>query len=123
NSHQGIFRIFGPKLYNVFDRVLDTYESHYTGSARPFHFSIFPAATFALGNRALQPYLDDDIAGGWTALTALGEYNKEEGGHIILWDLNRVIKFRTGSTILIPCSLVRYSFVKIVPRETRYCLT
>ncbi|KAJ7170641.1 hypothetical protein C8R43DRAFT_875006, partial [Mycena crocata] len=111
----------GSKIYDYFDDCLDQYESYYTGSTRPFHYGIFSAATFYLGCAA-RYYLDDDLAWGWTALTALGTYDPDFGGHIILWDLNLVVRFPPGSTILIPRALVRYSFVEIAPHETRYLL-
>ncbi|KAJ7430335.1 hypothetical protein FB451DRAFT_1060802, partial [Mycena latifolia] len=63
-----------------------------------------------------------DLVYGWTALTALGNYDADKGGHIILWDLNLVVRFPVGSTILIPRALVRYSFVCVGADETHHCL-
>ncbi|KAJ6624293.1 hypothetical protein B0H10DRAFT_1666288, partial [Mycena sp. CBHHK59/15] len=55
-------------------------------------------------------------------LTALGKYAPMRGGHIILWDLGLVVSFPSGSSILIPTGIIRYSFVKVRDGEHRYSL-
>ncbi|KAJ7149524.1 hypothetical protein C8R43DRAFT_1128519 [Mycena crocata] len=117
----GLFSLFAFRLHVWFPQALQVYEDHYAGSARFLSFGVFAAATFVFGCNPL-PLFDDDIATGWAALTALGTYDWRRGGHIILWDLNIVVPFPPGCTILIPRAAVRYSFVKIAPGETRYCL-
>ncbi|KAJ7062445.1 hypothetical protein B0H15DRAFT_794783, partial [Mycena belliarum] len=117
----GVFRIFAHQLYDHFHHALGVYESQYKGSSRPFYFSVFSAATFYLGNKPRR-VMDDDLAWGWSAITALGDFNASNGGHIILWDLNLVVRLPAGSTILIPRALIRYSFVRIAPGESRYSL-
>jgi hypothetical protein len=112
---------FATNYYWFYFNALQHYEAHYVGTPRPLFYSIFSAATFLLGNKALKP-LEDDLAWGWSAFTTLGTYNADTGGHIILWDLNLLVRFPPGATILIPRALVRYSFVRIAAHETRYCL-
>ncbi|KAJ7701891.1 hypothetical protein B0H17DRAFT_836072, partial [Mycena rosella] len=116
-----LYSIFAAKLYNIFNRSLEIYEGHYPDSARPWYFSVFSAATFHLGSHPRR-IVDDDSAWGWAAITALGNYNPDKGGHIILWDLNLVVRFPPGTTILIPRALIRYSFVSVAAHETRYSL-
>ncbi|KAJ6460705.1 hypothetical protein C8R47DRAFT_993978, partial [Mycena vitilis] len=58
----------------------------------------------------------------WLAITALGTFDPRLGGHIILWDIGRVLQFPPGATVLIP-SLLRFSIARIQPGETRYSLT
>ncbi|KAJ7081652.1 hypothetical protein B0H15DRAFT_753351, partial [Mycena belliarum] len=117
----GVMYLFAARMYKLFDEALAQYEMHYTGSERPYYFSVFSAATFHLGNKC-RTMVEDDLPWGWSALTALGNYNPDKGGHIILWDLNLVVCFPPGATILIPRTLVRYSFVKVNENESRYCL-
>ncbi|KAJ7178545.1 hypothetical protein C8R43DRAFT_942198 [Mycena crocata] len=57
----------------------------------------------------------------WIAITAFGNFNPDLGGHLILWDVGRVIRFPPGTTILLP-ALIRYSIAKIQPGETRYSI-
>ncbi|KAJ7023915.1 hypothetical protein C8F04DRAFT_969588 [Mycena alexandri] len=49
------------------------------------------------------PHLDfGNLAWGWCVITALGRFNPDCRGHLILEDLKLVICFPPGSTILIP---------------------
>ncbi|KAJ7161446.1 hypothetical protein C8R43DRAFT_865398, partial [Mycena crocata] len=116
-----MFYIFAEKMYNNFQYCLASYEEHYNDTRCPLLQSVFSAITFLLGTNPRIP-MDDDVAWGWSAFTALGSFNSKEGGHLILWDFNIVVPFPPGSTILFPRALVRYSFVKIAPTETRYCI-
>jgi hypothetical protein len=83
--------------------------------------SIFAACTFNFGPRAVcVPHIDfANLAWGWCAITALGDFDPDLGGHLILWDLRLVIRFPPGSTILIPSALIRHSNVPIRPHEHR----
>ncbi|KAJ7790894.1 hypothetical protein B0H14DRAFT_2625553 [Mycena olivaceomarginata] len=95
---------------------------HWKPSLRPnFVGSIFAACTFNFGPRAIcAAHLDfANLAWGWCAITALGNFDPDFGGHLILWDLGLVIRFPPGSTILIPSALVRHSNVPIRAHEER----
>lgn len=87
--------------------------------------SIFAACTFNFGPRALTvPHLDfGNLSWGWCAITALGRFDPDFGGHLILWDLRLVIRFPPGSTILIPSALIRHSNVPIRAHEFRSSFT
>ncbi|KAJ7026666.1 hypothetical protein C8F04DRAFT_1124811 [Mycena alexandri] len=63
------------------------------------------------------PHLDfGDLSWGWHAITALGWFNPDLGGYLILWDLKFVICFTLGATILIPSAIKRSSFVQYTAR-------
>ncbi|KAJ6480190.1 hypothetical protein C8R45DRAFT_1100778 [Mycena sanguinolenta] len=57
---------------------------------------------------------------GSCAITALGDFNPDICGHLILWDLWLVIRFPPGSTILLPSAIVCHSNVPIWSHE-RHC--
>jgi hypothetical protein len=64
------------------------------------------------------PHLDfANLAWGWCAITALGDFDPDKGGHLILWDLKLIIRFPPGSTILIPSTLIHHSNTSIHPHE------
>ncbi|KAJ6487276.1 hypothetical protein C8R47DRAFT_1072325 [Mycena vitilis] len=88
-------------------------------------FSVFAAATFNFGPRTVTfPHIDfGNLAWGWCPVTALGKFDPDFGGHLILWDLKLIIRFPPGSTIIIPSAILRHSNVKIRPWETRYSFT
>ncbi len=92
---------------------------------RPFQNSVFPATTFNLGPKVetVEHYDSKNKAEGWIAVTALGDFDPIEGGHIILRELGLVIQFPPGSTILFPSAIIRHGNVPIQPHETRASFT
>jgi hypothetical protein len=91
----------------------------------PADVSVFAAATFNFGPRTITfPHLDfANLAWGWCVITALGDFDPDRGGHLILWDLKLIIRFPPGSTILIPSALIRHSNTSIQAHETRFSFT
>ncbi|KAI0043519.1 hypothetical protein FA95DRAFT_1465992, partial [Auriscalpium vulgare] len=77
------------------------------------------------GPRAVTvPHRDaKNVPYGWCAVTALGDFDYERGGHLVLWDLQLVIEFPPGASILIPSALITHSNVAIQPGETRQSIT
>ncbi|KAJ6474076.1 hypothetical protein DFH09DRAFT_1343350 [Mycena vulgaris] len=65
-----------------------------------FYQSIFAACTFNFGPRAIcAPHLDfANPSWGWCTITALGDFDPDVGGHLILWD-------RTSSYVFPPAPL------------------
>jgi hypothetical protein len=47
-----------------------------------------------------------NLAFGWCAITAFGNFDPTCGGHLVLWDMKLVIEFPPGSTILIPSAMM-----------------
>jgi hypothetical protein len=88
-------------------------------------FSAFAAATLNFGPLTVTlPHIDAlNLAWGWCAITALGFFNPDRGGHLVLWDLKLIIRFPPGSTILIPSAILRHSNIGIGPNERRYSFT
>ena len=118
----GLALVFGPILFEFFRSqmlLLTTRNSHLR---LPFANSIFAACTFNFGPRAsTRPHLDfGNLAWGWCAITALGQFDADRGGHLILWDLKLVIRFPAGSTILIPSAIIRHSNIPVQPHERRF---
>lgn len=82
-------------------------------------------ATFNCGRRTVCLKHADygNLAYGWCAITALGEYDYERGGHLILWDLGLVIEFPPGCTIMVPSSVIHHSNTEIQTNDRRYSFT
>ncbi|KAJ7687980.1 hypothetical protein B0H14DRAFT_2653532 [Mycena olivaceomarginata] len=55
--------------------------------------SVFAACTFNFGPHTITvPHLDfGNLSWGWCAITALGHFNPDLGGHLVLWDLKLII--------------------------------
>ncbi|KAJ7071764.1 hypothetical protein B0H15DRAFT_957558 [Mycena belliarum] len=92
---------------------------------RTFIGSVFAACTFNFGPHAIcARHLDfANLAWGWCAITALGCFDADLGGHLILWELRLVVRFPAGATILLPSALVQHSNIPIRTHEYRASFT
>ncbi|KAJ7811810.1 hypothetical protein B0H14DRAFT_2378080, partial [Mycena olivaceomarginata] len=119
-----LFQCYAPDLHAYYSHTMD--ELHKWNSMLlhnfPRNVSVFAAATFNFGPRTVTfSHLDfANLAWGWCAITALGDFDPDRGGHLILWDLKLIIRFPPGSTILIPSALIRHSNTSIQAHEKRF---
>jgi len=84
-----------PELFQHYAGHLALLFSHHPTLEKKIKNSIWPAATFNLGPRTVCVQHRDaaNLAYGWCAITALGNFNPASGGHLILWDMKLVIEF------------------------------
>ncbi|KAF7304430.1 hypothetical protein HMN09_00845200 [Mycena chlorophos] len=91
---------FAPRLYGYYQQTMDALFSWDPRLRRifPHGTSVFPSATFNFGPQTVTvPHLDLlNLAWGWCFITALGDFDPTKGGHLILWDLKRFIRFPPG---------------------------
>ncbi|KAJ7513010.1 hypothetical protein B0H11DRAFT_1948400 [Mycena galericulata] len=122
-----MFYSYSPDLHDHYRTTMA--ELHRWKDSLPRNFSaltsVFAAATFNFGPRTVTlPHLDfANLAWGWCSITALGYFDPNKGGHLILWDLRLVIRFPPGSSILIPSAILRHSNVAIQQGEKRFSFT
>ncbi|KAF8137797.1 hypothetical protein K438DRAFT_1639066 [Mycena galopus ATCC 62051] len=119
-----LFFLWAPKLYSFYQQARAALEKRHSLKWN-FVKTIFAACTFNFGPQAItRHHLDfGNLSWGWCAVTALGWFDPDLGGHLILWDLRLVIRFPPGSTIFIPSALIRHSNVPIRPHEIRSSFT
>ncbi|KAF7965063.1 hypothetical protein HWV62_698 [Athelia sp. TMB] len=121
------FSCFAPKLYSrycdYFTRLLE-HDAALKGGWN-FENSIFPTTTVNFGpNAVCFDHLDyANAAVGWCAVTSVGDYDPVRGGHLVLFDIDTIIEFPPGSTILIPSSVMRHGNTPIQAGETRAGIT
>ncbi|KAJ6512505.1 hypothetical protein C8R45DRAFT_960594 [Mycena sanguinolenta] len=122
-----LYRTWNPRVHADFEDMLDDCIEDNPALKRNFPAprSAFAAATINFGpatvtNRHVDAH---NLAWGWCCITALGDFDADRGGHLILWDLKLVIRFPAGSTILIPSAILRHSNVPIVAGQRRYSFT
>ncbi|KAJ7460536.1 hypothetical protein FB451DRAFT_1341308 [Mycena latifolia] len=110
-----LFAIWAPPLFAYYQLHMSLLAAWKPAMRCNFANSVFAACTFNFGPRAIcAPHLDfTNLSWGWCAITALGDFDPDLGGHLILWDLHLVICFPPGSTILLPSALIRHSNVPI----------
>jgi hypothetical protein len=93
--------------------------------SRNWPLTSWAAATFYFGPQTVcAKHLDSkNLAVGWCAITALGNFDYKKGGHLVLWELGLVVEFPAGSTILIPSAIIRHSNTWIGENENRQSFT
>ncbi|KAF7371735.1 hypothetical protein MVEN_00030000 [Mycena venus] len=125
NRLSNSFWTFAPLLATFFQVQMGLLAASKPSLVWNFAGSVFAACTFNFGPHAITvPHLDfANLAWGWCAITALGRFNPDRGGHLILWDLKLVIQFPLGSTVLIPPALIHHSNVPIAVDEFRASFT
>ncbi|KAJ7831560.1 hypothetical protein B0H13DRAFT_1654629, partial [Mycena leptocephala] len=123
----GLFRTFAPTLHSFYAEQMSLLHraAPYLRRLFPEALCVFAACTFNFGPCTVTlPHVDAaNLAWGWCCITALGLFNPDLGGHLVLWDLNLVIRFLPGSTIFIPSALLHHSNVSVQPGEKRYSFT
>jgi hypothetical protein len=117
--------MWAPSLYALYESTRAAMEEWGPHLRWNFADSVFAACTFNFGPRTVTcPHLDfANLAWGWCAITSLGSFDPDEGGHLILWDLRLIIRFPPGASIFIPSAIVRHSNVPIQSHETRSSFT
>ncbi|KAI0040403.1 hypothetical protein FA95DRAFT_1502918, partial [Auriscalpium vulgare] len=119
------FATFNHDTFAHYGSVLQDIRARQPELRAPSRNSVFPTVTFNFGPRAVTtPHRDaKNVPYGWCAVTALGDFDHERGGHLVLWDLQLVIEFPAGATILIPSALITHSNASIQQGETRLSVT
>ena len=109
-----------PKLYDYYVDCLGKLHAQNPTLHRLFPGSVFAAASYNFGPRTVC-FKHKDFANlpfGLCAVTAFGDFDPKEGGHLILWECK--LEFPPGSTILLPLAVIAHSNVPIQRGEKRY---
>jgi hypothetical protein len=122
---KGILCHYAPKVHKLYANTKASLKGMNPQLVWNFHNSVFAAATFNLGPATVTfDHTDNgNFACGMCSITALGDFNPTNGGHLVLFDLGLVIQFPPGSTILIPSAILRHGNIPIAPLEKRLSFT
>ncbi|KAG1837451.1 hypothetical protein DFJ58DRAFT_718875 [Suillus subalutaceus] len=116
---------YAPKVHKVYSNAKSSLKDMHPHLEWNFHNSVFAATTFNLGPSTVTfDHTDNaNFASGMCSITALGNFNPTNGGHLILFDLGLIIQFPPGATILIPSAILRHGNISIAPLEKRLSFT
>jgi hypothetical protein len=108
-------------VYNTVKTIVDHYAKRGYRLARPFIYSIWPAATWNFPPFAATFGHTDPGNGRCIpcSITSLGRFNADRSGHLILFDLGLVIRFPAGSTIHICSGGMLHGNTRIHPDDER----
>ncbi|KAJ7103712.1 hypothetical protein C8R43DRAFT_906953, partial [Mycena crocata] len=95
---------------------------HHLPHLRPnFKRSVFSSAAFNFGPD-VWTFKHQDVLNlpfGWCAVQALGHFDPRKGRHLVLWDLELVIEFPAGATILFPSATIPHSNIPVQDGDER----
>ncbi|KZP10896.1 hypothetical protein FIBSPDRAFT_962675 [Athelia psychrophila] len=106
-------------------RAVGFASSGFSCFAPKMYERVFPSVTNNCGPKAASyDHLDyANAAGGWCSITSAGTFDPKHGGHLILFDIAKVIEFLPGSTILLPSAVMRHGNTSVREGETRVSMT
>ncbi|KAJ7353096.1 hypothetical protein DFH08DRAFT_626518, partial [Mycena albidolilacea] len=86
--------------------------------------SPFTAVTVNLGPVSVSPPHTDlnNKADGMCLIGVLGDFDPDQGSHLVCWEYNLIIRFPPGCSTLIPSAVVTHSNTPIQPGEERFSL-
>lgn len=120
-----LFQVWVPNLYAKYVELMKKLCTNDPRLKPNFEGTAFAASTLNFGpvTESL-PHTDfNNLSYGLCTVTALGNFDPTRGGHLVLWDLNLVVEFPAGATILLPSAVLRHSNTAIQPGERRYSFT
>ncbi|KAJ7094755.1 hypothetical protein B0H15DRAFT_921728 [Mycena belliarum] len=119
-----LFALWAPLLFLFYQAQMALLAAWKPSLRWNFVGSVFAACTFNFGRAVTTTHADfANLVWGWCAITALGDFDPDRGGHLILWELRLVVRFPPGSMILIPSALVHHSNTPIGLHERRSSFT
>ncbi|KAL1750519.1 hypothetical protein FB107DRAFT_294543 [Schizophyllum commune] len=119
------FANWAPRLFAYYnDTMKKLFDSDHS-LRRNFPRSVWACITINFGPRTVTFKHRDfgNLSFGWCAITALGDFNPDRGGDLVLWECKLIIRFPPGSTVLIPSAIINHSNTAIAEGETRYSVT
>jgi hypothetical protein len=114
-----------PKAYVFLHDLMEALEDDQPHLKRNFPGGQYPAFTANFGPETVTlDHIDCSNAPELPCLiTALGNYDPDLGGHLVIFNAGLVIRFPPGSTIDIVSSVVRHANTPIRTGERRYSIT
>ena len=121
-----MYALWHPKAYQYYKTNLDKLREVHPELSYPlFPKSIMPTVAFNLGERvATKIHVDAmNCPFGWCIVTALGDFNSNQGGHLILWELGLVLEFPAGASICLPSAIITHSNIPTHESDRRMSFT
>ncbi|KAF8139165.1 hypothetical protein K438DRAFT_1496768, partial [Mycena galopus ATCC 62051] len=121
------FPVFQSQYFHIFSDYHTTKQQLLQKNPhlrRTFARSPFTAVTANLGPASVSPPHTDggNKADGLCLISALGDFDPDKGGHLVLWDYDLVIRFPPSCSILIPSAVVTHSNTPIQDGDERFSL-
>ncbi|KAI0669488.1 hypothetical protein C8Q78DRAFT_943223, partial [Trametes maxima] len=118
-------KVYTPRLHEYYEDTMIHLRENDPRLRPLFDKNIFAATTFNLGPQVVTyEHLDNlNLPAGLCTITTIGDYDSEQGDHVLLWDLKLMIEFPPGMLILISSAMLRHSNTTIEKLKHRYSFT
>ncbi|KAJ7339232.1 hypothetical protein DFH08DRAFT_915790 [Mycena albidolilacea] len=119
------FSLWVPRLHSYYVKNNAQLKIHLPHLQQLFPNSVFSTATFNFGPR-VWTFKHRDVCNlpfGWCAVQSLGDFDMAKGSHLVLWDLQVVVKFPAGTLILFPSATISHSNVPVEGGEEHISFT
>lgn len=116
---------YNPLLYEELIQHQNLLHAHEPQLCRNFPNSAWSSLTVNCGPQTTtDPHVDSaNQPTSWCPIAALGPFNAQTGGQLVLPDLKLVIEFPPGCIIFLPSALLVHYNCPIQPGEKRYSIT
>ena len=116
---------YAPKIFKHYCDTLLRLRKEYPTMKTATPNSVFPAMSFNFGPHAATVEHTDhqNYAGGLCVVTAMGQFNPSQTGHLYLKELNLVVEFPPGASILLPSALMRHGNTALARGDVRCSAT
>ncbi len=121
----GMLATYAPRIHQNMKAKLGELFRRHPSLQLNFSNSVYPATSFNFGPSTVC-FAHTDAANdacNCCHITALGDYDPNLGGHLVLYDLKLIVRFPPGSSVLIPSAIMRHGNIPIRTHETRMSLT
>lgn len=114
-----------PKAYHHLRRAMNRLHEQDASLVPNFSGSVYPMACANCGPKTVcKAHCDgSNYPGLPCAITAMGNFDADLGGHLILHQLRMYIRFAAGRTILLSSACIQHANAHIGPGETRESFT
>ncbi|KAI0644163.1 hypothetical protein C8Q79DRAFT_1002104 [Trametes meyenii] len=116
---------YAPRVHRNIRSKLGAIHKHNPSLRVNFTNSIFPGAAFNFGPSTVC-FVHVDWANdscGFCHVVALGDFDPQQGGHLVLFPFKLVVEFPPGSSILLMSAVVLHANTPIQLGETRMSFT
>jgi hypothetical protein len=114
-----------PEQYSYYDQTLESICALTPECEFPFKDLPFSSYTFNVGKQCIcNTHVDGhNLVSGLCLVMPFGNFNFQNGGHLILHELRMVMQLSPGSIILFPSAIISHENIAIGPLEERQAFT
>jgi hypothetical protein len=114
-----------PELYAYYDQTLESICTLTPQCNFPVKDLPFASYTLNVGRQCIcNVHVDgNNLVSGLCLVIPFGDFNHQNGGHLILHELRMVLELPPGSIVLFPSAIISHENVGIAPHEERRAFT